>query len=278
MKLRNIIYGMSALAVGLAFTACSDIDEADRLIYVKPAEVSKRVLIEDFTGQRCVNCPLAATVIEQLQEQYGADNVIAVGLYSGPYGKTPQGKPYPLTTDQGNAYYDFWGVKEQPSGMIDRHGVTSNYNGWPMLVYNALQQSATLMLEMENEYDEASRTVKINVKSEGVENTTGQLQVWLIEDNIQGVQFMPDGSVNREYTHNHVFRATVNGESGDAISLLQGEVKNNEFTATLAEDWKAEDMSVVAFVYNDSGVLQAVKASVIKQTDEGQQPEEGENK
>ena len=53
----------------LFLTACSHIDEDDRLIYVKPAEVSRRVLLEDFTGQRCVNCPKANDEIKALQEQ-----------------------------------------------------------------------------------------------------------------------------------------------------------------------------------------------------------------
>ena len=39
----------------VALMACSHIDEDERLIYVKPVAASRNVLIEDFTGQRCVN-------------------------------------------------------------------------------------------------------------------------------------------------------------------------------------------------------------------------------
>ena len=60
-------------------TGCDEVSESDRLIYVKPAEVSRAVLIEDFTGQRCINCPNAADEISRLQEEYGEDKVIAVG-------------------------------------------------------------------------------------------------------------------------------------------------------------------------------------------------------
>ena len=70
----------------LAFMACSHIDEDERLIYVKPAAVQRSVLIEDFTGQRCINCPKASDEIKLLQEQYGEDNVIAVSVHSGPLG------------------------------------------------------------------------------------------------------------------------------------------------------------------------------------------------
>ena len=46
---------LSALC-GLAFTACSNIDDDERLIYVEPVTEMRNVLIEDFTGQKCPNC------------------------------------------------------------------------------------------------------------------------------------------------------------------------------------------------------------------------------
>jgi hypothetical protein len=70
----------------LLFAACDHIDENDRLIYVEPESVKRCVLLEDFTGQKCVNCPRGTEVIEQLQETY-PDNVIAVG-WNRAYWKT----------------------------------------------------------------------------------------------------------------------------------------------------------------------------------------------
>ena len=62
---------LAILLTAVFMTACSNIDEDERLIYVKPAAVERSVLLEDFTGQRCVNCPLAADEIAKLHEQYG---------------------------------------------------------------------------------------------------------------------------------------------------------------------------------------------------------------
>ena len=73
---------------------CDEVDENDRLIYVKPQAVGRNVLIEDFTGQRCVNCPNASEEIARLQREYGADTVIAVGIHSGPFSKSVRGTPY----------------------------------------------------------------------------------------------------------------------------------------------------------------------------------------
>lgn len=105
MKLKNNIYNKFAIcAAALSLMACSNIDEDDRFIEVEPVEVAKRVLIEDFTGQRCVNCPNASEMIESLQEQYGAENVIAVGIHSGPFSKTASGRPLSLWTETGDYY------------------------------------------------------------------------------------------------------------------------------------------------------------------------------
>lgn len=278
MKLKNIFGILPLAAAGLAFASCSNIDEDDRYIYVEPVNVAKRVLIEDFTGQRCINCPNAALVIEQMQEDYGADNVIAVGIYSGPFGSTALGVPYSLTTDTGNEYFNYWGVQEQPSALIDRHGVVSNYNTWGTLVRDAIQQEASLLLDASCSYDDASRTATINVDASGIDNIEGKLQVWLVEDSITDVQMMPDGKANQQYIHNHVFRTSVNDVWGDDFKLVTGEVKNKLYTAVISEDWKPENMSAVVFVYNSTGVLQAVKTKIIVSSNDSEVDNSEENK
>ena len=113
--------------------ACNHIDEDERLIYVKPVSASRNVLIEDFTGQRCVNCPNATDEIANLIGQYGEATVIAVGIHSGPFSKSVRGVPYALWTEDGDAYFDYWKVESQPKGVIDRRG-TSDYTSWGTIV------------------------------------------------------------------------------------------------------------------------------------------------
>ena len=87
--------------------SCSHIDESDRLIEVPYAKISKAVLIEDFTGQRCVNCPNAALEIERLKQEYGKDNSVPVAIHSGPLAVYSNAKVTGLRTQIGDDYYDY---------------------------------------------------------------------------------------------------------------------------------------------------------------------------
>ena len=89
-------------------TACSYIEEGDRLIYVKPESARRVVLLEDFTGQRCVNCPKGTEVIEQLLQTYGDSAVIAVGIHGGPLGFAGNAKYDGLATESGDKYFTYW--------------------------------------------------------------------------------------------------------------------------------------------------------------------------
>ena len=262
MKISYIYNKVALFALAaLAFTACNDIDEDDRYIYVEPPQTDKVVLIEDFTGQNCMNCPTATEFIEQMQETYGADRIIAVGIHSGQLAKG-----MPLYTETGQHYFDQWGIIGQPAGVIDRRTKVEGVNSitpWNTAVNNALSENAPLRLSAATAYDAATRAVTIDVTAEGVLDVSGYLQIWLIEDNILNPQKMPDGSTIRAYEHNHVFRTAVNGEDGEAFTLAWDETKTVSHTYTLDDKWKEADMSVVAFVYNDEGVQQAVKVPVI---------------
>lgn len=267
-KITSYIY---IIGVTLLMAACSNIDDDERFIYVKPAEVARCVLLEDYTGQRCINCPNAASVIEQLHETYG-DNVIAVGIHAGRLSISSSLSDLGLATDDGETYYNNAGMPSQPSGRINRKGTPSNIDTWPSLVASEIEKTAPVSLELAAEYNEENREVSINVDAMGVDgNVSGKLQLWIIEDNIVSLQERkedinnPNSATIRDlnYVHNHVFRAAVNGTWGEDFNITEGATKTVTASATLKSNWKAEDCSIVAFVYNDNGVMQAAKVKII---------------
>ncbi len=256
MTIKKMTYLLGALTL-LLLASCSHIDVEDRLIPVGPVSVNRAVLIEDFTGQRCSNCPLAADLIENLQEQYGSDVVIAVGIHSG-----AMGKGTPLRTDLGDEYYNHWGVEYQPIGLVNRNGLT-DYTSWNLQVYNEIQKPAFIQMGLENVYDADTRNLNITVSAQSTADTkAAKLQLWLVEDGIVSLQFLPDGSKNPDYVHQHVLRASVNGTWGDQTTLANGEEQTFRYSYVLDEAWKAENMSLIAFFYDETGVLQVTKAKI----------------
>lgn len=269
MKLKNIFLGVATAAMAMAAASCSNIDEGDRLIYVKPAEVGRAVLIEDLTGQRCINCPTGTDIINGIIQTYGEDNVIAVGIHSGPLGFTGNSKRVGLMTDTGDEYYTYWANGTnlgQPSAIFNRKkGPSDNLNNWAAEVGLIISEKANLSIDITNAYDAKKRELTTKVGAFGVNGTVnGKLQVWIVEDGIKAMQMMPDGSANQEYIHNHVFRAAVNGTWGEEVTVKEGETTSKDYSYVLPETWNAENISVVAFVYNKSGVENVAKKHIVE--------------
>lgn len=269
MKIKNLFLGVATAAMAMAAASCSNIDEGDRLIYVKPAEVGRAILIEDFTGQRCINCPTGTEIINGIIDTYGEDNVIAVGIHSGPLGFAGNSKTVGLMTDTGNEYYTRWDKENkmgQPWVVFNRKtSPDSHYNNWAAMVGTIISEKANLSVKIANAYDAATRTLTTTVGADGVNGTVnGKLQVWIVEDGVKALQMMPDGKSNKEYIHNHVFRAAVNGTWGEDVTVKEGETTTKQYSYVLPEAWNADNIAIVAFVYNDGGVENVAKKHLVE--------------
>lgn len=260
MKIKPyILFALSALMLA----ACSDISEDERLSYVKPQVGGRCVLIEDFTGQDCPNCPAATAIIEQLQEQYTGDTVIAVAIHSGHFGVWDKPGQVGLRTATGDEYYNHFNIESQPSGVIDRFGGVLQMSAWTAATQYFLQQKARVNLALTSHYSPLSRQLDIHLESVGTQGTVnGKVQIWLTEDSIHAYQISGRERISN-YVHNHVFRAAVNGTWGEDIALSEGQAKGLDYSYTLPEEWNADHISVVAFVYNDDeGVLQVTRKNI----------------
>ena len=270
MKIKNLFLGVATAAMAMAAASCSNIDEGDRLIYVKPAEVGRAVLIEDLTGQQCLNCPTGTEIINGIIETYGEDNVIAVGIHSGPLGFAGNSKNLGLKTDTGDEYFKHWANGKtlgQPSAIFNRKTAPNSIpNTWAAEVSLIISEKANLSVNIANAYDAETRKLTTTVGAFGTNGTVnGKLQVWIVEDGIKAIQLMPpNGTPNTEYIHNHVFRAAVNGTWGEEVTVKEGETTTKQYSYVLPEKWNADNISVVAFVYNDNGVENVAKKHLVE--------------
>lgn len=268
LKALNIAF----LSLTAAFVACSDIAENERLIYVAPVipntedttVIYRNVLIEDFTGQNCTNCPLATEAIHEIQEIYG-DNIIPVAIHCGSFGVKNNGTSNAgLMMAEGQEYWDAWftSLQGQPVAKINRGEATSDYGNWSADVAKAIEKTTDVNLGVMAGYDKDGHKLDISVAALGKAGKKAKLQVWLTEDKIISRQQMPpNGERNSKYEHNHVFRAAVNGTWGEDITFGEEQLTLT-YEAKLADYWVAENMNVVVFVYDDNEVLQAVQVGM----------------
>jgi hypothetical protein len=247
-------------------TSCDNISEEDRYIPVEQVTPKRAVLLEEFTGQYCRNCPTAHQVIATLKEQY-PDAFIPVSIHAGPSANamsadestsiTNQG----LKQDEGDYYANMWGINSYPQGVFNRtSGVLTN-DKWAAQLLVEMQKEAPLNIELSAVYNAATNSVEVKSTLQPTENIEGNYQLWLVESNI--VSFQQNGSKrDRQYVHNHVFRSSINGSDGQYASLTANIYAYYTNEITLQEYWQPQNLSVVAFVYNDSGVLQAAETDV----------------
>lgn len=263
----------------MGLTACSNIDEDERLIYVEPAEVNRPVLIEDFTGQACVNCPNATAAIHELQETYGEENVIAVAIHCGPFAhlRSNMGNAFlsDLGTKLGDEYYTHWNIEAQPGVKINRGAPIYDTNQYAAAVANELKKTSTVHFDA---VEFSNNAVLVNLSSS--DRVEGRLQVWIVEDSINAKdpqtkyqQFMPDGSRRQDYVHNHVFRASLTNDAyGEPVTLEAGNksytqvfyLQGNEALDNFEHLWQKQYLSAVVFFWNEQqGVMQAIRVPFI---------------
>ena len=277
------IFVLACCSIIAALTACSDIDENERMVAVstrvvvdsipQPVEVDSlwdapvepvesRVLIEDHTGQKCPNCPDAARLIHTFQLSYG-ERIVPVAIHSQMQGiMEPEG----LGNELGNTYYKYWKMEYKPAGLVNRldggDGRVLDKTIWDFAVTYALSMETPLDIrvkarQQDDDPTKAEVDVKVVCTREG-QSASGRLQVWITEDGIIAEQD-DMGKHIADYEHNHVLRAAVNGDWGEPVSVSGlADAREFSYTATLKPEWQARNLSIVAFVYNDDGVVQVV--------------------
>lgn len=264
-----------ALAVGAVSVGCDEVDAGDRYIEMEAADVQRAVLLEDFTGQNCVNCPDAHEVIEQLEQLYG-ENLIAVSIHGGQFGISVDRTVYPsyigLATPEGEEYNTSYGIESWPAGLVNRIGSVTEHDKWAAAVRTEIEKPAAAEIEVEAVLDNEGPkpVIRITETVRPLSNFTGKLQVWVVENGIvarqrSGSETIPD------YVHNNVFRAAVNGTWGEDVTYTDGIIATSEHSIevrnTDKEVWNTDNLAVVAFIYNDAGVTQAARAKVMAPDD-----------
>ena len=265
------IYGCTD-SIASNYTPLANVDDGGCISFVK------NVLIEDFTGHLCPNCPDAAIELTTINGIYG-DQIIGMALH------VTKSFARPWTASQAPAFqYDFrtkWGddwdafytISDAglPRGMINRIGYPNEHglgmNEWAGAVSLELEKAIDFGIRI----NPSSSSIAITSVPLNDINGNYNLVICLTESNI--INWQKDGGDNvSDYEHNHVLRTVlVDQELSNSTSYIAGqqiektinynltdlEQFNIDYSTNTAElgngnsgGWNANNMSVIAYIYN----------------------------
>ncbi|MDE7097390.1 MAG: Omp28 family outer membrane lipoprotein [Muribaculaceae bacterium] len=276
MKATHLILGLLILT-GFV-TGCDNISEDDRYIKVEKPSVNRSLLIMEFTGNNCMNCPLGAEEVEKIKLDEGPDRVISVGLHpEGNYNTDPVQSLYPtpgtlqdLRCKEATELFKYYNPGGFPTAIFNglKSSMASAIGDWMTKASDAIQVPSYITLNAICDYDETSRTVKVTYDAtfSDVLNESISVAVWIVENGIRGTQRMPDGKMNLNYVHNHVLRTSLNGAWGENIgdSFTQAATIEKSASTTLSPDWVAENCDIIVFALRDDNkeVEQAISLKI----------------
>ncbi|MCF0183504.1 MAG: Omp28 family outer membrane lipoprotein [Bacteroidaceae bacterium] len=270
MKTTNPLFFILCSLFLVALAACSDIKDDERLIYVEPVATKRVVMIEDFTGQRCANCPKAAETIESLIEAYGEDKIVPVAIHCDPMGFAGTATVIGLMSEVSRAYGKNFNVQTQPIGTVNRIGGLTEYTSWADVVREAIQKPTYTNLSCTTAYDEQTKEMTVTTQVTANDALDARLQVMLLQDSIVAMQTMPNGKPDNSYMHNHVFRDYVNGDGGESVTLPSGgkttntsKIKlDNETLPSTTAKFVPANCYAVSFLYDANGIIQVTSSKI----------------
>jgi hypothetical protein len=223
---------------------------------IPPAQ-QKVVLLEEFTGVKCTNCP---TGHQKVAELYTANpsRFIAIAYHTNFLG-APYTGDIDLRNEKAEQFAAALGpINGKPSAFVDRKNFSTNPTRdiinpdlWPQFVNEQLTLSTpvNLLLEKVN-LDENARVLRYRITltyTQAAQNHN--LGFAISENNIQASQ-LSSGTVISNYNHKHVFRDFLTPFIGVPLTetLESGRVIIKEFEFEIPLSWNIENLELVAFV------------------------------
>jgi thiol-disulfide isomerase/thioredoxin len=264
--MNKIIYKLTVI-IGISFTfyGCDYVKD----VRDPNAEIirgNRKVLVEDYTGHKCGNCPSAADTLKYLENKYDGQ-VVPLAIHAGFFANINGTYPTDLRNATGNAYDTQFGISAagNPNGLINRGGYGTGgfikaYSSWEGELAQMLSQSAKFEIKIKNTFTAANSNLNTSITLKSLTNNSGQykLVVLLSEDSIIAEQLdyrLPSGSqLITNYEFKHVLRDAVNSAWGDAV-FTSGAIANDSITKAysnykISPNYRPSKCHIIAYVYD----------------------------
>jgi len=266
MKRYSLILTTAAVILGML--SCNKVEEP----YLKDITVdgARVVLLEDYTGIRCTNCPAAAETAHELLERY-PNNLVVLSVHAGAQSQPMPGMP-DFTTEAGTTWYNTFDFSANPIGTVNRFRKSSGYGyndgEWGTKIQEEINEGQSADITINPAYNESTRKLDICINSLFTKEIEGDFYLFacIMEDSIQGYQSTPTGH-NPDYWHCHVFRTPINGTWGqplfNGLTEIDQEFETN-LSITLDTTYRDNQCYVVSYIYDSSDkyIIQACQKKI----------------
>jgi hypothetical protein len=262
----------------------ADPDDTSYVLSSAPAAQPRNVLLEEFTGVSCPNCPAGHEIVKSLYSSTQG-RLVAVGLYQTNNTLT---RPRPTTDDDFrlqlasdiNATIYNGAASSLPIAGIDRkmydNALIHDRSKWVGLVTSRLNDPTLVNLELKSTLNEAEKTIKVKITATFTGNVSKKvfLTAGITQDSIEDAQENGLQEIE-DYEHEHVFRGLVtpNGVNGVELpstgSYEAGRVFVRTFTYTIPPEMenrlKPGHCKVFVFAHHlEADTKEVLQATAVK--------------
>jgi thiol-disulfide isomerase/thioredoxin len=271
-------------SVAILFQSCDKVDPPFNKTIVDSGS-DKKVLLEDYTGHECVNCPGAALTAHELETLFN-HKVVIISVHAGYFARPSVTNPLfddDFRTVAGEEWDTFFGNGAQgnPNGLVDRIQVNDSYvitpGNWSTTIAPQLEQTAVAKITIANAYNADTKLLETKIDSKFLSDLEGNfhLLVCLTQDSIIAPQKnnspeAGDVPIDTNYVHMNMLRKAINGTWGEALNIgdavTNGQSYTNEYTLSFVDEWVPENCHVVAFIFREDTkeVLQVEEGAVLQ--------------
>tara|TARA_Y100000385_G_C13048278_1_gene618511 strand:- start:34 stop:1152 length:1119 start_codon:yes stop_codon:yes gene_type:complete len=169
-----------------------------------PNSFTKKVLLEDFTGTWCPNCPPAAAAVKSAVD--GNSNVFGVGYHDGD----------PMQIEETMFWSGYYHVTGFPTVYVN--GPDTRWNFPNMAQVNSeLTEEATVGLALEGEVVGGKLDLEVSVGFKTTPEEEVKLMIYLIEATQTSESAQAGSSQGVNYVHNDVLLEVYTDKLGDVI-------------------------------------------------------------
>ncbi len=192
------------------------------LVYAKPAKRSPMFTLE-FTGQYCINCPKGLRHLAEMEDRFGKENYIYVGMHSEKKFSILGSQYRSLYNAEADQYgQDVEKIPGLPFVWINSLGVTSDDKSLQEIQNepDLLKCDAKALLTPQGEVEVDFKTFLREDMKDYAKSKKIDVLIWILEDDVEALQYgYNTASYWKMIKHHHLFRSNLNGHWGESYKI-----------------------------------------------------------